>query len=103
MDFLFLQPPTTVLLTAILTVIVAAVYYGVQDLKAMVPAHLRQIHEGYAEIVSEFKAMSDEKDRHHTEEMKVITDHTEKAMDRMERLINDKKRTDADSFAGAKP
>jgi len=100
LDFLFLQPPTTVLLTAILTVIIAAAYFGVQDLKSAVPAHLRQIHEGYMEAIDEFRAMTDEKDRHHSEDIKVITDHTEKAMDRMERLINEKHKN-ANPLAGA--
>lgn len=62
MDFLFLQPPTTVLLAAILTAFLAAAYYGVQDIKAMVPVVVRQIQDGY-----------DRTEDKQTEQIKAIT------------------------------
>ncbi|AMV20432.1 hypothetical protein [Planctomyces sp. SH-PL14] len=50
LEFLFSQPPTTVLLGAIVTTLLAGGWYALQDIKAMVPAHLMQIQSGYERI-----------------------------------------------------
>lgn len=79
-DFLFSQPPTVVVLSAFLSILIAAIWYGVQDVKALVPGLLRQIQSGYE--ASEAK---------HTEQIKLIKDDREAERQWMREVLNNRR------------
>lgn len=82
-DFLFSQPPTVVVLTGFLAVLIAAIWYAVQDMKALAPVLLRQIQSGYE--ATEAK---------HTEQIQLIKDDREAERAWMREVLNGRRAND---------
>jgi hypothetical protein len=86
-DWLKGQPFNNVLLLGLLSVVVYGGYLALTD---AIPAHLKQIQDGYKSLADQNAASMTEKDKQHHEQVTELRMTFEKTLDRYERVWSEK-------------